>query len=151
MTDPTPSLALRKADSETLDRIEELLDANGLPHEAVRSSPECFYVARSGGALVGIGGVERYGSAGLLRSVAVPAPMRGAGYGTALCDALEERARVDGVETLYLLTTTAAEFFARRGYERVGREAAPERVRGTSQFADRCPDSATCMRKRLDG
>lgn len=70
-------------------------------------------------------------------------------YGTALCDRLEDRASADGVETLYLLTTTAAEFFADRGYVAVERSGAPDAIRGTTEFADLCPSSATCMAKSL--
>ena len=54
-----------------------------------------------------------------------------------------------GVETLYLLTTTAPEFFGERGYAEVNREEAPEAIRGSTEFADLCPTTATCMRKRL--
>ena len=95
--------------------------------------------------------VEQYGEAGLLRSVVVADPHRGAGYGTALCDALEEHARREGVATLYLLTTTtAAPFFRQRGYEETNREATPEAIRETTEFSELCPTAAACLRKRLD-
>lgn len=60
-----------------------------------------------------------------------------------------DRVGVGGVETLYLLTTTAAGFFADRGYERVDRSVVPAPVRGTTQFSTLCPESATVMRKGL--
>ena len=147
MTDP--SVALRLAEGGDLDRVESLLEANGLPYEDARTKPECFFLARDGEAVVGAGGLEAYGSDGLLRSVVVAEPYRGRGYGGALCDALEARARERGVGTLYLLTTTAAGFFRRRGYEAIDREAVPPTVRRTTEFADLCPDSATCMRLDL--
>lgn len=143
------SLTLRSADAERLDCVESLLEANGLPSEDVRAKPECFFVASADSQRVGVGGVEDYGSEGLLRSVVVAEPNRGRGYGTALCDALEDRARADGIETLYLLTTTASGFFRRRGYDAVPRESAPASIRRTTQFADLCPRSADCMRKDL--
>ncbi len=146
MTDP--SLTLRPAGTH-LDRVEALLEANDLPARDVQSKPECFSVARVDGEVVGAGGVERHGSDGLLRSVVVEESRRGRGYGVAICDALEAEARSDGVETLYLLTTTAAGFFRRRGYEEVLREAASPGIRQTAQFADLCPASATCMTKDL--
>ena len=59
----------------------------------------------------GTDGVEIYGSEDLLRSVVIMESNRGQGYGAELCDSLEEYARTNGVETLYLLTTTAALFF----------------------------------------
>jgi amino-acid N-acetyltransferase len=144
-----PSLTVEAADPDDLDAVEGLLEANDLPARDVRTSPATFYLARADARLVGVGGVEPYGSAGLLRSVVVEESHRGRGYGAALCDALEARAAERGVETLYLLTTTAAGFFRRNGYGAVPREEAPPSVRGTTQFADLCPTSATCMRKDL--
>jgi amino-acid N-acetyltransferase len=132
-----------------LGYVESLLAGADLPTSDVPEHPDRFYVARDGADRVGVGGVERYGADALLRSVVVEASVRGTGYGSALCDALEERAREDGVETLYLLTTTAAGFFAGRGYERIERSAVPEAVRETTEFSALCPDSATCMRREL--
>lgn len=146
MTDA--DVTLRPA-TDHLDRVEALLDANDLPSGDLRAKPGCFFLARSGGTLVGVGGIETYDSDGLLRSVVVGESHRGQGYGTALCERLETRARTKDVDSLYLLTTTAGAFFRRRGYEAIPREAAPASIRGTAQFADLCPDSATCMRKAL--
>lgn len=147
MTDA--SLTVRPVDTVTLDRVEALLEANDLPYRDVRTKPDCFYAAHSGTERIGIGGVETHGSNGLLRSVVVTESNRGKGYGTALCDALEDRARTNGVETLYLLTTTASEFFRRRGYEEVDRETVPSSIRQTTEFADLCPSSAPCFSKDL--
>jgi amino-acid N-acetyltransferase len=144
-----PSITLRRATPPDVDRIVSLLDANDLPHSDVRANPECFFVARSGSEVVGVGGVEVYGPAGLLRSVAVAEPVRGQGYGTAVCDELERHALDDGVDVLYLLTTTASEFFRARGYEEVPRAEAPASIRETTEFADLCPASATCMRGKF--
>ena len=143
------AITLETADDETLPYVEALLEDTGLPSSDVRSNPGRFYVAYDGGERVGIGGVEDYGSVGLLRSVVVERPARGAGLGTAVCDRLEVAAAEDGVRTLYLLTTTARGFFADRGYVAIDRGEAPADVRGTAEFTDLCPESATCMRKRL--
>jgi len=147
MTDAV--VTLRPLEGDDPDRVEALLEANGLPHEDIRAKPECFFLADADGDVVGAGGLEVYGSDSLLRSVVVTEPYRGRGYGGALCDALETRARERGVGSLYLLTTTAAGFFRRRGYEAIDREAVPPAVRRTTEFADLCPDSATCMRLDL--
>lgn len=141
-------LRLRPA-TDHLDRVEALLDANDLPSGDLRAGPARFFLARSDAALVGVGGLETYDSDGLLRSVVVREPHRGQGYGTALCEKLAARARDAGVDTLYLLTTTAAPFFRRLGYETIPRETAPASIRRTTQFADLCPESATCMRTSL--
>jgi amino-acid N-acetyltransferase len=145
----TASLSLRRADGEAMAYVETLLERNGLPSSALRATPGRFYVGYHGDSRVGIGGIERYGTDGLLRSVVIARAARGNGFGRALCEALERRAHADGVETLYLLTTTAADFFEALDYEAIERAAAPETIRQTTEFADICPSTATCMRKRL--
>jgi amino-acid N-acetyltransferase len=146
MTDP---ITIERADGDAIDRIETVLDANDLPHADVRSPPGTFFLATDDGERVGVGGLETCGSTGLLRSVVVTEPHHGQGYGRRLCAALEARARSRWVETLYLLTTTAASFFRACGYETVDRESVPPEIRQTTQFSDLCPSSATCLRKDL--
>jgi amino-acid N-acetyltransferase len=143
------TLTLEPAGEDGLPYVEELLAENDLPSADVRSKPECFYVACGDDGAVGIGGIEVHGTAGLLRSVVVERSARGEGHGTVLCERLEAIAADEGVGTLYLLTTTAREFFAERGYEEIGRDEVPDAIRGTAEFADLCPATAACMRKRL--
>ncbi|OVE85744.1 arsenic resistance N-acetyltransferase ArsN2 [Natronolimnobius baerhuensis] len=142
-------ITLEQADSEALSYVERLLDANGLPSVDVQAKNECFYVASVRGERVGIGGLERYGADALLRSLVIEQSARGNGYGAALCDALEARAAKMGLERLFLLTTTAESFFASRGYDERERRAAPESIRTTTEFAELCPASATCLAKSL--
>ncbi len=141
------TVTIRRATESTIGYVESLLEANGLPSRDVRSRPECFYVAYDGDETVGVGGIEGYGTDGLLRSVVVEPSARGVGFGTAMCDALEDEAHAEGVETLYLLTTTASEFFADRGYVEIERGDAPTTIRQTTEFSDLCPATATCMKQ----
>lgn len=144
-----PTVTLRQADETTLSYVVDLLEASGLPSSDVQSKPEWFYVGYHGSDRVGVGGLEVHGRAGLLRSLVVQPSVRGEGLGTALCKAVERRARDEGVETAYLLTTTAAEFFAGLGYDEIERAAAPSPIQQTTEFDTLCPSSAICMRKRL--
>ncbi|MFQ3319292.1 MAG: amino-acid N-acetyltransferase [Natronomonas sp.] len=143
------SITLQRATEDTLDRVERLLERNDLPTQDVRAGPGRFFLADADGSLVGVGSVEMYGSDGLLRSLVVGEPHRGEGYGAELCDALEDEARESGGETLYLLTTTAAAFFERRGYDEIERAAVAPSVREMTQFTELCPASATCMQKPI--
>lgn len=144
------ALALRPTgDGDGLRYVETLLERNDLPTGDVRDEPGRFYVARADGDRVGVGGVEVHGTDGLLRSVVVERSARGQGIGSALVGSLESRASESGVGTLYLLTTTAAEFFAGLGYDEIERDRVPHAIRETTEFADLCPDSATCMRTSL--
>ncbi|WP_227132492.1 arsenic resistance N-acetyltransferase ArsN2 [Halorubellus salinus] len=142
---------LERATGDRLADVEALLAANDLPVADVHDGTAEFYAAFDDGDAVGFGGLEVHDDAALLRSVVVRDAVRGRGYGTAICDALEREARERGVETVSLLTTTAASFFGARGYDDVDRRDAPAALRETAEFADLCPASATCMRKRLDG
>lgn len=143
------SLELQRAGETELSYVETLLERNDLPSQDVRSKPECFYVGYDGGDPVGIGGIESYSPDGLLRSVVVDRTVRENGIGTALCNALETEARARDVETLYLLTTTAATFFATCGYREIERSAAPASIRQTTEFSDLCPTEADCLKKSL--
>lgn len=142
-------LTLQQADETTISYVETRLDENGLPSQDVHAKPGRFYIGYDGSDRIGAGGVERHGSVGLLRSVVIEQSARGNGFGTILCEKLEQQARTAGVETLYLLTTTAAEFFADRGYVTIERTDAPDAIRQTTEFVESCPTSATCMKKRL--
>lgn len=143
------TLTLQRADEASLTYVETLLKENGLPAQDVHAKPDCFYIGYDDDSRVGIGGIERYDSVGLLRSVVIEQSARGNGFGAALCEKLERQARTEGVETLYLLTTTASEFFADRGYVTTERTGAPGVIRQTTEFDEFCPTSATCMKKRL--
>ncbi len=55
-----------------------------------------------------------------------------------------------GCRALWLLTTSAADFFADLGYAECERVNVPPPIRATLQFAALCPASATVMTKRLD-
>lgn len=104
---------------------------------------------REGGRLVGVVGIEAYREAGMLRSLAVAPARRNAGLGVGLVSSAEAWAAERGVNILYLLTTTAAEFFTRLGYEAIPRSEAPAVIAATTQFSDLCPASSTFMRKVL--
>lgn len=142
-------LVLEPVTADTHGFLEQCLVANDLPTADVASNLDWFYVGYVAGEPVGVGGVEPTGSVGLLRSVVVESSVRGRGYGGVLTDALEARARRDDIETLYLLTTTADQFFETRGYTRTDRAEAPRSIQRTSQFERLCPESATCMKKPL--
>lgn len=143
------SLSLRRADEGTIGYVETLLERNGLPSSDVKTGTGRFYVGYDHDERIGVGGIETYDTEGLLRSVVVERGARENGVGTALCEALEQTARENGVETLYLLTTTVSEFFEGLDYETVERDAVPEAIRRTTEFADLCPTTATCMRKEI--
>jgi amino-acid N-acetyltransferase len=110
---------------------------------------QIFLLARSGDALVGCVGLERYGTDALLRSLAVVPRLQGTGLGERLYQEAIAEARRGRTTALYLLTTTAAPFFARAGFERIDRALVPPAVAASPEFRSLCPASAACMRLRL--
>lgn len=105
----------------------------------------------SGSALQpdGIIGLELYGHLALLRSLVVARSSRAKGVGGALTDHAESYARRAGVQSIFLLTTTAESFFRHRGYMMVDRADAPAPIRATREFADICPANSVFMVKHL--
>ena len=98
---------------------------------------------------VGVVGLELLSATALLRSLAVDTSARGEGSGTALVEAAEGHAMREGVEVVYLLTTSAERFFERLGYARVSRESAPPEIQRTREFSEMCPAGAVLMMKYL--
>ena len=130
--------------------VASLLAANGLPWTDLSERHlDHFFCAGSTDSPTGVVGLEMLGEDALLRSLAVHTSVRSAGLGTALVEHAEAHARANGVRTIYLLTTTAEAFFARRGYVSLDRELAPACIRSTREFADICPSSSAFMVKHL--
>ncbi len=129
--------------------ILALLERCGLPTEGFAERLPTALVARADGDVVGSAALELYGAAALLRSVAVDEAFRGQGLGVRLTQAALDLARQRGVTHVFLLTTTAGEFFPRFGFQPVAREDVPEAVKQSVEFTSACPVSALAMARRL--
>jgi len=132
-----------------LPAIFELLQRSALPRDGLDAHVATTLVARDANGLVGTAALELYGTAALLRSVAVAAEQRGRGLGAALTATALDLARRRGVRTVYLLTETAAEFFPRFGFRPIPRPAVDPAVLGSAEFTTACPTSALVMARTL--
>ena len=129
--------------------VEELLTKTNLPVEGVKKTIDSFVVAENKGKVVGVAGVERCGDFGLLRSVAVDPAVRGRGVGAAMTEWLIADSEASGLHALYLLTTTAEDYFPSFGFEKTARDTVPAEIKQSSEFRDICPSSATVMYREL--
>jgi amino-acid N-acetyltransferase len=142
-------MRIDRATASDTPAVEALLAAAGLPLEGAAEALSTGVVARDGEHLAGAAAVERYGEAGLLRSVVVAEPLRGTGLGRELVVAAEELARADGIGELYLLTETAAGWFPRLGYVVVPRDEAQAAVGASIEFTLVCATSGVPMKHAL--
>jgi amino-acid N-acetyltransferase len=152
MTNTTASgIAIRPASGDDLPAVVDLMTKTNLPVEGVKESIGSFVVAENGGRVVGVGGVERCGNYGLLRSVAVDPAARGRGVGAAMIERLIADSRASGLRALYLLTTTAENYFPSFGFDKATRDSVPAEIQQTAEFKDLCPSSAIVMWRALSG
>jgi amino-acid N-acetyltransferase len=140
---------LRTAGEADLQPVLALLGKAQLPMAGVADDPSHFVVAESEGKIVGVVGLELYGTSALLRSAAVEERWRGSGVGRVLVERALDIARERGIEDVYLLTTTAEHYFPRFGFACVSRDAVTGGVEASIEFQEACPASATVMRKSL--
>jgi amino-acid N-acetyltransferase len=140
----------RSATPADLPRIRALLSSAGLPLAGFDSQPEHFLLAFRGRALAGCALLERHARAALLRSVAVARRERGSGLGDQMVRRLLARARAERLRCVALLTTTAAGYFPRFGFQPVSRARVPAALKATAEFTGACPATATVMRLDLE-
>ena len=142
-------MRVRAATRDDLAAVTHLLSASRLPLDGVEENLDDFIVAEDARSITGVIGIERYGDAALLRSAAVSPSARGTGLGTRLVKELLDRASEQGIRDVYLLTTTAEEYFPRFGFTRSTRAQVPEAVRASREFQGACPDTAVVMKRVL--
>jgi amino-acid N-acetyltransferase len=140
---------IRAATTGDLPRVERLLIASDLPLAGVREALHDFVVAEANGDIVGVAGLEVCCDDALLRSVAVAPEWRSKGVGRALVTRAVAEAEARGLRALYLLTTTAEQYFPSLGFRKIERDDVPAEVKATEEFTSACPASATVMSRLL--
>lgn len=144
------SLVLKKLDTQRAEKfyiptIEQILQKEGLPYQDVGSEEIEFYMAFCDVDFVGIVGIENFINVALLRSMVVFDKFRNQGYGCKIVNQLLEEATIKGIKEIFILTTTAEDFFNRLGFEVIERKDVPDSIKSTTEFTSLCPASAICM------
>jgi amino-acid N-acetyltransferase len=137
------------ARASDLDAVLGLLARGGLPLDGVAEHLTTMVIAREDTRIVGAAAIEPYADGGLLRSVVVDPAVQGEGVGRLLVEAAVAYARARSLPALYLLTTTAADYFPRFGFAAIPREDVPPGVRQSVEFRSACPASAVVMARSL--
>ena len=137
--------SIRRATTGDTDAIVTLVRDADLAVPGVVEHLDTFLVAERDRRAVGAIGLEIRGTDALLRSAVVAPDARGSGIGTSLVNAVLDLARREGVNTLYLLTTSAQGYWVRQGFAVVSRDAVPDAVKRSEEFISACPASAAAM------
>lgn len=131
-------------------RLHEALSEAALPVDDLAMPGRSFYRFTWQGRFIGFVGCERIDdTSALLRSLVVVPAERGKGYGKEMAEWMLGRLAEQGIEDVWMITTTATDLGLGLGFVRAARERAPEGVRTTRQFTSLCPSSATLMHKSL--
>jgi amino-acid N-acetyltransferase len=126
----------------------ELLKKNNLPTQDINPGTQLFVVEEGDNVIATVAVEYDYNDA-LLRSLSVSEEKRSSGIGAELVDFIEDYVRKQGVRTIYILTTTAAGFFSRRGYTLIDRSNVPPFINDTKEYSVICASSSTLMKKEL--
>ena len=144
------NITISAARAADLPEIKKLLVSSGLPVEGVDDHWKTFVVARDrSGAVIGCGGSEPYDTAALIRSIAVAADYRSHGLGRRIVRQLIDRLASRGLRDFYLLTTTAEEYFKKRGFRTIDRDEVHPQLLQSREFQGACPSTAVCMRLQM--
>jgi len=143
------TLQIDNATPEEKELLVSLLNKADLLTEDLPEGLSNFLLAKEGDELVGVAGLELFGSVGLLRSVAVSPAHQGQGIAGQMVEHLLANADKQKLQAVYLITTTADRYFDRYGFTAVDRQQVPEAIQQTRQFSGLCPSSAVVMKRNL--
>lgn len=139
-------IRISAATAADVEAIKSVLVANDLPTDGVDEHWKTFLVARDGDQVIACGGAEAYQFAALLRSIAVMPTHRSHGIGRKIVRQLLDRLASRGLREFYLLTTTAEDYFRKRGFKTIDRDEVHPQLLSSREFQGACPDTAICMR-----
>ena len=145
----TSVIAIESARAADLGSVLDLLRRSQLPTDDIERHLDTTLIARRNGTVVGSAALELYSGGALLRSVAVDAALRGQGLGQQLTHAALALAHDKCVKRVYLLTTTAGDFFPRFGFRPITRADVDPSVQQSVEFTSACPASAMVMAREL--
>lgn len=143
----SPALKIAVTEKERLRAIE-ILEQQNLPTSDI-DEDKLLYLLINGEKIIGTAGLEIFEDCALLRSVSVIKEEQGKGYGKVINGEIEKYARESGIDCMYLLTTTAKDFFDKQGYCVIKREESPVALQQTAEFTSLCPSSAVVMKKKI--
>ena len=143
----SPVLKIAVTEKERLQAIA-ILQRQQLPTSDI-DEDKLLYLLMNGENAIGTAGLEIFDDCALLRSVSIIKEEQGKGFGSIINEEIENYAKQSGINCMYLLTTTAKDFFDKQGYCVIKREDSPLAIKETAEFTSLCPSTAVVMKKRI--
>ena len=109
-------LILEKISNKDINDAKSILKENDLCYADIPKENLDIFKVLDNNEIVGYLGLEHYGSDAVLRSVVIKDKFRGQNLGRKMTLLGIDAARTEGIESLYLLTITAKDFFAKLGF-----------------------------------
>ena len=125
--------------------LDLLLNNFDLPDTQIMKEHPKYWIAKSDQIVIGSIGLDVHDKNAVLCSFAVDSNYQNAGVGEKLYQRAINQATVDGITSLYLLTTTASDYFFKRNWTFINRNSVPEEIAESEEFKSICPQSASCM------
>jgi amino-acid N-acetyltransferase len=148
MNKPDLTFKIRPAQLEDQKIIHNLLSGFKLPLDGLDET-KLWVLQSSIRDVLGVAGLETFGSQGLLRSVAVSKNLQGQDYGTLLVNHVISEAKKSSIQDLFLLTTTAPSFFEKIGFKKENRDKVTGDIVESIEFKSACPKTAVLMHATL--
>jgi amino-acid N-acetyltransferase len=145
----TARSSVRMAVSNDFDSVTKLLQSENLPVEDIPASLPHFFVIEDRGEIIAAVGLEIYGQDGLLRSMVVKPSYRNQSLAATLLDNLLLFAADKGIVDIYLVTTTAENYFSKKKFFVVQRSDVPLPIGSTQEFSTLCPSTAAVMMRKI--
>ncbi len=142
-----PVLKIAVNEKERREAIA-LLQQHQLPTSDI-DRDKLLYLLYKGEKVIGTAGLEIFEDCALLRSVSVIKKEQGKGFGRIINEEMEKFVKESGISCLYLITTSAKDFFDKLGYCIINREDSLLAIKQTAEFTSLCPSTAIVMKKRI--
>ncbi len=132
---------------EDLSAVNGLLEGYALPAVIASETVETLLIRTPAGGVTATVSLQTVGDCAFLFGLAVQPERRGQGLGWVIGDGVLRLARSLGVRTVYLITSTAADFFGSRlGFSPVPMDVVDPSIRDTANFqAMAAQDNTVCM------
>ena len=144
-----PLERIEKALPRDLEGIKDLLTISDLTLAGIEETE--FWIVRGEEAAMpkACMGLETHSQDGLLRSVAVKKQYQKSGIGSGLVLHMMRVAKERKLQNLYLLTTTARDFFLRFGFFPINRVGVEKEAISKSREFEACSETSTLMKLQI--